>query len=76
MGTRRILRFGSDPVNAFSQLLNQLLQNSPTRCFLQHNGICYARQRQLPPFFCTISRRDSWAAISSSLAKITRRRLA
>jgi hypothetical protein len=30
-GTRRILRFASELVNAFSQVLNRLLQNSPKR---------------------------------------------
>ncbi|OSJ70467.1 hypothetical protein K798_18908, partial [Salmonella enterica subsp. enterica serovar Newport str. SHSN007] len=29
LGTRRILRFAVSPVNAFSHLLNQLLQKSP-----------------------------------------------
>ncbi|PSR44719.1 hypothetical protein C8256_21895 [Kluyvera genomosp. 2] len=59
MGTRRILRIPWETVNAFSLLLNRLLQKSPNRLFSQQKWPVYDRQRQLPPFFCTRSRRDS-----------------
>ncbi|AUD19358.1 hypothetical protein DMC28_05390 [Klebsiella pneumoniae] len=66
MGTRRILRIPLYPVNAFSTILNRLLQKSPNRLLLIHFSGYQARHRQLPPFFCTRSRRDSWFASSSS----------
>ncbi|EFO2918329.1 hypothetical protein AGE13_20900 [Escherichia coli] len=76
MGTRRILRIASSFVNGFSHLLNHLLQKSPKSLFLSPFTCIYARQRQLPPFFCTRSRRASCAASSSSVAKTTRNLLA
>ncbi|EFO1428184.1 hypothetical protein DRR48_20685 [Escherichia coli] len=76
MGTRRILRIASPVVNGFSHLLNHLLQKSPKSLFLAPFTCIYARQRQLPPFFCTRSRRASCAASSSSVAKTTRNLLA
>ncbi|PJX41823.1 hypothetical protein CWM54_13720 [Klebsiella sp. D-Nf1] len=68
MGTRRILRIPLYPVNAFSTVLNRLLQKSPNRLLLIHFRGYQARHRQLPPFFCTRSRRDSWFTSSSSEA--------
>ncbi|RBA00529.1 hypothetical protein DK853_00095 [Klebsiella oxytoca] len=68
MGTRRILRFPLYSVNAFSSFLNRLLQKSPIRLFLTRLLHNHARHRQLPPFFCTRSRRDSWFTSSSSVA--------
>ncbi|AWT19416.1 hypothetical protein DJ548_00065 [Klebsiella grimontii] len=68
MGTRRILRIPLYPVNAFSSFLNRLLQKSPIRLFLARLRVNQARHRQLPPFFCTRSSRDSWFINSSSEA--------
>ena len=56
----------------FLTFFNRLLQKSPEWSFPYGKRTNYARQRQLPPFFCTRSRRDSWAANSSSVAKTTR----
>ncbi|MBX4820894.1 hypothetical protein C2U62_18750 [Klebsiella michiganensis] len=68
MGTRRILRIPLYSVNAFSSFLNRLLQKSPNRLFLARSWVNHARHRQLPPFFCTRSSRDSWFISSSSEA--------
>ncbi|AUS64342.1 hypothetical protein CXP54_01145 [Escherichia albertii] len=76
MGTERILRITSSFVNGFSYLLNRLLQKSPNILFLAPFMDNYARQRQLPPFFCTKSRRASCASSSSSVAKTMRNLLA
>ncbi|AUT93887.1 hypothetical protein C3454_19440 [Citrobacter europaeus] len=59
LGTKRILRIASHLVNAFSHVFNRLLQKSPEWPFSYGKRTNYARQRQLPPFFCTRSRRDS-----------------